>query len=387
MHLSSKRLKRSAPGPLMSARGTLSVSLNILLVVLSGGLLMACEPRQSSSDLTVQNIASIEERNKLQDRLAKTQAELQIAKLQLVQLDVALAGSERNQTELDKTFAELGGLQNTLTQRDELIATIQAQLSQAEQDLRLVSNEKNELRARLEEITAELEHTQGNANPRQPLENNGSFEVATADLKILQEKISHLRAENRGLTLQEHQLSAELDLISAEMDELRAVLEGHQVQQEADNEKLRSVIAKNESLKKRLAKLEGQNVTLMEQQQFLDERLTQTTSELDQAKAHAAELSSDYEALLQERSELASTDKSMEAKLKAAKQSLEAAQTEVARLAGARGIYTVQEVDSLSSIAAFFYRDGALWPKILQANSFLVTNADLIFPGMVLIIP
>ena len=66
---------------------------------------------------------------------------------------------------------------------------------------------------------------------------------------------------------------------------------------------------------------------------------------------------------------------------------LEQAQREVARLSGARGIYTVQNADSLSSIAAYFYRRCHRWPYILRANDHLIDDADLIFPGMVLIIP
>jgi nucleoid-associated protein YgaU len=66
---------------------------------------------------------------------------------------------------------------------------------------------------------------------------------------------------------------------------------------------------------------------------------------------------------------------------------LEQAQSEVARLTGARGIYTVQPADSLSSIAVFFYRNADRWPAILEANAHLIYNPDLIFPGMVLIVP
>ncbi|MEJ2357187.1 MAG: LysM peptidoglycan-binding domain-containing protein [Deinococcales bacterium] len=59
----------------------------------------------------------------------------------------------------------------------------------------------------------------------------------------------------------------------------------------------------------------------------------------------------------------------------------------MARLTGARGIYTVQPADSLSSIAVFFYRDGYRWPAIFEANAHLISDPDLIFPGMVLIVP
>ena len=59
----------------------------------------------------------------------------------------------------------------------------------------------------------------------------------------------------------------------------------------------------------------------------------------------------------------------------------------MARLTGARGIYTVQDGDSLSTIAAFFYRNGQRWPDIVKANSFLISHPDLIYPKQVLIIP
>ena len=67
---------------------------------------------------------------------------------------------------------------------------------------------------------------------------------------------------------------------------------------------------------------------------------------------------------------------------------LETAQGELARLTGARGLYTVQPGDSLSSISAYFYRDGNRWPDVLEANSQVVgDDANLIYSGMILILP
>jgi len=59
----------------------------------------------------------------------------------------------------------------------------------------------------------------------------------------------------------------------------------------------------------------------------------------------------------------------------------------IARLTGARGIYTVQNADSLSKIAAFFYHDGLRWPAIFKANSHLIHHPDLSYPEQVLIVP
>ena len=58
------------------------------------------------------------------------------------------------------------------------------------------------------------------------------------------------------------------------------------------------------------------------------------------------------------------------------------------RGSNAHGIYTIKESDSLSTVAAFFYANGNYWPRIAEANRFLIgDNPDLIFAGMVLIIP
>ena len=47
----------------------------------------------------------------------------------------------------------------------------------------------------------------------------------------------------------------------------------------------------------------------------------------------------------------------------------------------------MQDGDSLSKIAAFFYRRASRWPDILRANSHLIDKPDLIYPKQVLIIP
>jgi len=49
--------------------------------------------------------------------------------------------------------------------------------------------------------------------------------------------------------------------------------------------------------------------------------------------------------------------------------------------------YTVQEGDTLFSIAELFYGDGNQWPRIWNANRAQIPDPDLIFPGQVLVIP
>ena len=66
---------------------------------------------------------------------------------------------------------------------------------------------------------------------------------------------------------------------------------------------------------------------------------------------------------------------------------LAAVQMTVAGLTGAQGFYRVQPLDSLSGIATFFYRNGARWPEILEANAYLLDDPNTLFPGMTLVIP
>ena len=123
------------------------------------------------------------------------------------------------------------------------------------------------------------------------------------------------------------------------------------------------------------------------EKQQLSGKLSATGSELSQAQDRSRELDAAYSRLLQEKSRLARSDHQRAQELVLLRQSLEQAQSEVARLSGARGIYTVQPGDSLSSIAAFFYRDGRRWRDIHRANAFLFSSPNLIYEGMVMIIP
>jgi nucleoid-associated protein YgaU len=116
-------------------------------------------------------------------------------------------------------------------------------------------------------------------------------------------------------------------------------------------------------------------------------QLEQTAGALEAAQARATELTERLSQLLEEQAGLQQLTVAQEQELSAVRLELEVVQTTVANLSGARGIYTVQGADSLSSIAAFFYRDGNRWPDIFAANRNLVDDPDLIFAGMVLIVP
>ena len=108
---------------------------------------------------------------------------------------------------------------------------------------------------------------------------------------------------------------------------------------------------------------------------------------MEAARAEAAALTADLEAALEEREGLEEVTEAQREELAVIRADLRATQNRVAELRDARGIYTVQPADSLSSIATFFYRDGYRWPDILAENDNLIDEPDLIFPGMVLVIP
>jgi nucleoid-associated protein YgaU len=116
-------------------------------------------------------------------------------------------------------------------------------------------------------------------------------------------------------------------------------------------------------------------------------QLDETTGALQAAQGRASSLTERLAVLLAAQSGLQQLTVAQEEELAAVRDELDATQATVALLSDARGIYTVQRGDSLSSIAAYFYRNGNRWPDILASNTNLVETPDLIFAGMVLIIP
>lgn len=80
-------------------------------------------------------------------------------------------------------------------------------------------------------------------------------------------------------------------------------------------------------------------------------------------------------------------DSTRKAALESTQSALQRGQIELALLTGARGVYTVQEGDSLERISRFFYRDPSRWQAIFRANEVLLSRPGQIVPGIVLLIP
>ena len=80
-------------------------------------------------------------------------------------------------------------------------------------------------------------------------------------------------------------------------------------------------------------------------------------------------------------------DPPRKAALESTQSALQRGQMELALLSGARGVYTVQEGDSLERISRFFYREPSRWQAIFRANEVLLSRPGQLMPGIVLLIP
>lgn len=216
----------------------------------------------------------------------------------------------------------------------------------------------------------------------------------TTEVQAFNERIVPLQVEVRSLKETNTALKSELDRLTAtlaEREEARVKASGELGDREravaALENRNRALAAENEALKKKLAGMGEKVEATAAEREALARKLGASGRTLEEAQARAAELNKSYEALLTEKTTLAERVAARRTELETTKKALEEAQAEVARLMGARGIYTVQDGDSLSTIAAFFYRNGLRWPDIFKANSFLISHPDLIYPRQVLIIP
>lgn len=211
-------------------------------------------------------------------------------------------------------------------------------------------------------------------------------EIAALEAKVIEVRDRETVLEVELSLTKDRLAEAELSRVELPRREVVAV--------ESDLGEIPDVEQANE-LKASLLRTSEERDTLLSQlnqlenrNESLSERLERTADELETAQDLASDLTLKYETLLQETRELDEVGDDQQAQLQTIRQSLENAQNEVARLTGARGIYTVQPADSLSSIASFFYRNGNRWPDIANANRFLISdNPDLIYPGMVLVVP
>jgi nucleoid-associated protein YgaU len=62
-------------------------------------------------------------------------------------------------------------------------------------------------------------------------------------------------------------------------------------------------------------------------------------------------------------------------------------QLQLAESTGARGVYRVQQDDTLAGISRDFYGKSSAWSRIYEANRHMLKSPDRVFPGATLIVP
>lgn len=385
--------------------------------ILVAGLALAsgCGPGEEELRLAAQNESLMKERDQfaaekdaLREELETRYADLE-AKLSNTQEDFESAQASTTQQEAALTSAreEIETTATEITTLRERVQAAEAELQASRAQGESLSEASTELSAQLETFEQEKSDiVNQNKNLQEmitTLEGRLQSSVPTKEADAMRTQLEDQRAravtieqereqiasERQGLkeivaTLEERLQSSvaksELQTMHAKLQELQVVL--------ADTEQRNDrVMSDNESLLVRIQKLERGLESSTVEQGSLRERLTTTSGALDEAKNRATELNQSYATLLEEKAGLESMSATSQAELDETRQSLEQAQSEVARLSGGRGIYTVQRGDYLSTISAFFYRDASRWRDVHATNSFLITDPDLIYPGMVLVIP
>jgi len=322
-----------------------------------------------------------------------------------------LSGCGPSKTELAK---EIATLKEQLSQRQTEGKSLEQQVASIRSDLDTERKALNEARTAAENsarIVSELRAAQATRDSR--------IEELSRDRQQQETKVRELAKATQEHETRQAQLQRELDTATASARQAQverdsamtserqaqaerdsAVTSARQAQAERDSATaaarqaqaelqqrlelsqtaLRSATAERDSLAAALA-------AARERLAAIDRDLKQNTGNLEQEQKRASELTDRLSAALSEQSKLRQSTDAQRAEIASISAALADAQAKVALLTGARGIYTVQEGDSLSSIALYFYRNASRWPGVAQANRHLINHPDKIFPAMVLIIP
>lgn len=388
-------------------------------------LLVACGPSEREQALEAE-AATLQDRiNELEVTLSERSnatSELEEA------LEVARADREAAETALAAVQAELKTAQDERSSaysteaenpsaREEQLSEenrrLQAQLAAADIQTQAAQNRADTLESQNRELTdrlirlrtgaerietglgdaleqlSTLEQTRQRARA-QADGNAAALDAQQAVVERLQADLEGARATvvalREGLDVSD--TAAESDL-PPDLQEALARVAALEVERDEAQQRLRDLEDRRAALQQRLVESEASLAKLQSDIRAAVESETQALrmerdnalADLEAAEARARELT---DALAEAQAVEGARDGRL---LQALQVALVEAQGDVARLANARGVYTVQPADSLSSIARFFYRDGNRWPAILAANDHLIEDPDLIFTGMVLVVP
>ena len=278
---------------------------------------------------------------------------------------------------LRATHEELASERDRLiAERDRFATELQSARSISSAENTRLSAELRKAHSRVDQLVAERDDLRTRAVELENAGDGTRDELARVRKSLAKERdgaaalsvqLTRERSEKSRIEQENRELLANFDTIERKRSDLRAEFEA------MANERRRLILRLNE--------LEGTTFALR--------RTASTTAgELGRAQSMAADLNTRYEKLLTEKAKLNHLNDARLTEIERIRVALEDAQRDVARLTNAHGIYTIKESDSLSTVAAFFYANGNYWPRIAEANRFLIgDNPDLIFAGMVLIIP
>ena len=278
---------------------------------------------------------------------------------------------------LRATHEELASERDGLmAERDRFATELQSARSISSAENTRLSAELRKAHSRVDQLVAERDDLRTRAVELENAGDGTRDELARVRKSLTKERdgaaalsvqLTHERTEKSRIEQENRELLAKFDTIEHKQSDSRAEFEA------MANERRRLALRLNE--------LEGTTAAL---------RRTASTAagELGRAQSMAADLNTRYEKLLTEKATLNHLNEARLTEIERIRVALEDAQRDVARLTNAHGIYTIKEGGSLSTVAAFFYANGNYWPRIAEANRFLIgDNPDLIFAGMVLIIP
>ncbi|MFM8557919.1 MAG: LysM peptidoglycan-binding domain-containing protein [Betaproteobacteria bacterium] len=276
--------------------------------------------------------------------------------------DVRVAELSRNREQQDEKVRELA---KVVQEHEARQTQLQRDLDSASASARQVQTERDAAVASARQVQAERDAAMASARQVQT-----ERDAAVASARQVQTERDTAVASAR-------QVQAERDAAVASARQVQAELQQRLEQSQVAQ---RSAASERDSMVTDLARAR-------EQLASIDRDLKQNTGNLEQEQKRASDLTDRLSAALGEQSKLRQSTDAQRAEIASISAALAQAQAKVALLTGARGIYTVQEGDSLSSIALYFYRNASRWPGVAQANRHLINHPDKIFPAMVLIIP
>lgn len=298
-------------------------------------------------------------------------------------LTLPLAGCGPSKSELAN---EIATLKEQLAERQREGKTLQQQVESTRVELDTDRKALAEVKA-----AAETERRAAAVTQAAAATAARALEEARSTLAAHETRLTELQRDSKLLDEKSLALAQTLEERTAEVSRTRSELaKANDAARQAQTEMQQSLdqvrVAQQNAAAERDA-LAAELAAVRARAAATDRELAQNSGNLEQEQKRASDLTDRLAVAVSEQARLRTSTDAQRAEITAISAALAEAQAKVARLTGARGIYTVQDGDSLSSIALFFYRNAYRWPGIAQANKHLINHPDKIFPAMVLIIP